>query len=103
MGVNGPTGAPDSAVKVTTPDALSKTYRPSPTMSITPVAEHVVVPGSTMQVNVGSKPAGDVASPSGPVNEVKSTDRPGRTGRCSDAAPGAAGSLTVGVIVAETS
>jgi len=89
-----------SATKVTTPVVVFNVYVPSPAMVTIPSASQVVVLGVTKQVDAATRPTPEVAKPFAPVIVVKVAVPPGMTASVSAVATGAAGAVTVGVIVA---
>ena len=89
-----------SATKVTTPVVVFNVYVPSPAMVTTPSASHDVVLGVIKQVDAATRPTPEVARPFEPVIVVNVAVPPGITASVSGVATGAAGAVTVGVIVA---
>ena len=91
-----------AATNVTTPVAVFRVYVPSPAISTTPSASHSVVFGVYKHVTEAFSDTGDDPKPPAPVTVVNNTVPPGNTALVSDAAVGADGFDTVGVIVAVT-
>lgn len=95
-----PCVAPASATKVTTPVEVFNVYVPSPEIVTTPSASQVVVLGVIKHVDAATRPTPEVAKPFEPLIVVKVAVPPGITALVSGVATGAAGAVTVGVIVA---